>query len=305
MNEIQKEILKQVADIEEAPAGAYNIRVDGQSIGRKSSQAIDISPREDGQGLTITIAPDTDNEYVHIPVVIGQSGITESVLNDFYIGKNAKVTIIAGCGIHTGSDEASQHDGIHSFYLEEGAHVTYEEKHYGTGAGTGKRVLNPVTKIFMKENSFMQMNSIQIEGVDSTKRATYATLKAGAQLQVRENLMTHDEQSAETLFEVELKGDDCKAHVVSRSVAKDHSTQTFISKMDGLASCSGRTECDAIIMGDATVKAIPEITAAHIDASLVHEAAIGRIAGEQLTKLMTLGLTQEEAEEQIIKGFLK
>lgn len=237
--------------------------------------------------------------------MIGEGGITESVINDFYIGEGADVTIIAGCGIHTGSDDTSRHDGIHSFYLEPNARVVYEEKHYGAGEGTGKRILNPVTNIYMKENSCLEMNTVQIEGVDSTKRTTYANLQAGAQLQVRENLMTHDSQSAETIFKVDLQGEDCKAHIVSRSVAKDESIQTFISKMEGTALCNGRTECDAIIMGNAVVKAIPEITASHIDASLVHEAAIGRIAGEQLTKLMTLGLSQEEAEEKIIKGFLQ
>jgi len=305
MKQIEKELLKTVAGIEEAPEGAYNIRVDGKSIGRRSTGAIDIVPRDDGNGLSLHVAPGTVRDHVHIPVVIGESGIEERVINDFYIGEGAEITIVAGCGIHTGGAESSRHDGIHSFYLEKNARVTYEEKHYGTGEGTGARILNPITNVYLKENSFMKMDTAQIGGVDSTRRVTYAELGPGANLQVREKLLTQGSQTAETVFELLLTGDGCKAHIVSRSVAKENSVQTFLSKMDGKSACSGRTECDAIIMDNAVVKAIPEITAAHVDASLVHEAAIGRIAGEQLTKLMTLGLTQSEAEAQIIKGFLK
>lgn len=305
MDAIQKGLLEAVADLHEIPTGAYNIRANGQSVGRSSSDHIEIVPKESSDGIDIYIKEGTKNESVHIPVVMSQSGLTEMVYNDFHIGKDCDVTIIAGCGIHNSGDGDSKHDGIHTFYVGENARIKYVEKHYGSGDGHGQRIMNPETVVHQEENSYVEMETVQIKGVDSTIRKTTADLKAGATLTVTERLMTHGSQVAQSEFDVRLDGEDSGAHVVSRSVAKDQSKQVFISKVHGNAKCNGHTECDAIIVGDANISAIPEITANNSDAALVHEAAIGKIAGEQITKLMTLGLTQEEAEEQIINGFLK
>ncbi len=305
MDAIQKSMLEEVSGLHKIPTGAYNIRVNGQSEERNITANIDIVTKEDNSGIDIYVKPDTKNESIHIPVVLSQSGLTEVVYNDFHIGDNANVTIIAGCGIHNGGDRRSQHDGIHTFYIGKNARVKYVEKHYGSGDGTGERVLNPQTIIEIDENGYFEMDSVQIKGVDSTDRITKAKLEAGASLVVKEKIMTHGSQWAKTSFQVELNGEDCSTHVVSRSVAKDQSKQHFLSKISGNAKCNGRTECDAIIMDDACVSAVPEIFANHVDASLIHEAAIGKIAGEQLIKLMTLGLTEKEAENQIIEGFLK
>lgn len=305
MDAIQKSMLEEVSGLHKIPTGAYNIRVNGKSEERNTTANIDIVTKDDKNGIDIYIKPDTKNESIHIPVVLSQSGLTEVVYNDFHVGDNANVTIIAGCGIHNGGDRKSQHDGIHTFYIGKNARVKYVEKHYGSGEGTGERVLNPQTVIEIDENGYFEMDSVQIKGVDSTDRITKAKLQAGASLVVKEKIMTHGTQWAKTEFEVELNGEDCSTHVVSRSVAKEQSKQHFLSKISGNAKCNGRTECDAIIMDDACVSAVPEIFANHVDASLIHEAAIGKIAGEQLIKLMTLGLTEKEAENQIIEGFLK
>lgn len=305
LDNIQKQILSEVADLHSVPSGAYNIRANGKSESRNTTANIDIVTKEDGSGIDIKIKPNTKNESVHIPVVLSQSGIKETVYNDFYIGEGSDVVIVAGCGIHNGGDEATQHDGIHRFFIGKGAKIKYVEKHYGEGNGKGQRILNPVTEIYMEEDSIAEMEMVQIKGVDSTKRDTIAKLKEGAKLVVRERLMTHGEQSAVSDYIVELNGENASADVVSRSVAKDNSYQLFNSKIVGNTSCTGHTECDAIIMDKAKVVAVPSLEANDIDASLIHEAAIGKIAGEQLTKLMTLGLSEQEAEEQIINGFLK
>lgn len=305
MDAIQKNLLEEVAALHEIPSGAYNIRVNGKSEARNTTSNIDIVTKEDKTGIEIIVKPGTKNESIHIPVVLSQSGLEEVVYNDFKIGDDCNVTIIAGCGIHNGGDAKSQHDGIHTFYIGKNSKVKYVEKHYGAGDGKGERVLNPVTVINMDEDSYFEMDSVQIKGVDSTKRVTKANLQAGASIVVKEKIMTHGTQTAETEFEVNLNGDDSGANVISRSVAKEQSTQLFLSKINGNARCNGHTECDAIIMDEACVRAIPEITANHVEASLIHEAAIGKIAGEQITKLMTLGLTESEAENQIINGFLK
>ena len=305
MDQIQRTLLEEVADLHGVPAGAYNIRANGQMAGRNTTANIDIITKEDKSGIDIRIKEGTKNESVHIPVVLSQSGMTEMVYNDFYIGDNADVTIIAGCGIHNGGDAASEHDGIHRFFVGKNAKVKYVEKHYGEGDGNGKRILNPGTEVYMEENSYMEMEMVQIEGVDSTNRTNSAELAAGAKLIVRERLLTHGSQNAESTYIVNLNGEDSSADVVSRSVAKDTSKQTFNSKIVGNAKCSGHTECDAIIMDDAKIFAIPGLIANNIDAALIHEAAIGKIAGEQIVKLMTLGLTEEEAEAQIVNGFLK
>ena len=305
MNQIQKDLLEQIAGIHEVPQGAYNIRMNGEGAGRNTTENIDIVTKEDKQGIDIIIKPNTKNESVHIPVILSQTGLTDLVYNDFYIGENSDVTIVAGCGIHNSGDEKSQHDGIHTFHVGKNARIRYIEKHYGDGDGSGENVMNPTTVVFIEENGYMEMETAQIKGISSTKRDTKATLDKGATLIVKEKLMTHGKQYAETNFEVELNGENSSAHVVSRAVAKDESNQLFLSNIKGNNRCSGHTECDAIIMDNAVVKAVPEITAAHVDASLIHEAAIGKIAGEQIIKLMTLGLTEKEAEEQIISGFLK
>ena len=302
---IQERILEEVADLHGVPAGAYNIRANGQTAGRNTTANIDIVTKTDKPGIDIRIKPGTRNESVHIPVVVSASGLKEMVYNDFFIGEDSDVVIGAGCGIHNCGDQDSEHDGIHRFFVGKNAKVKYVEKHYGEGDGNGKRILNPGTEVYMEENSYMEMEMVQIEGVDSTNRTNSAELAAGAKLIVRERLLTHGSQNAESTYIVNLNGEDSSADVVSRSVAKDTSRQTFNSKIVGNAKCSGHTECDAIIMDDAKIFAIPGLIANNIDAALIHEAAIGKIAGEQIVKLMTLGLTEEEAEAQIVNGFLK
>lgn len=298
-------ILRTIADLSSTPDGAYNIRVNGQSIGRDNSANIEIRPKKDNPGIDIIVKPGTKGEMVHIPVVVDDSGLTDLVYNDFYIGEGADVDIVAGCGIHNDGDDSSQHDGIHTFHVGENARVKYVEKHYGEGEGTGKRVLNPETIVNLEKDSYLEMETVQIEGVDNTKRLTKGKVEDGATLVVKEKLMTSGGQTASTKFDVELDGQNSSANLISRSVAKGNSKQEFLSKINGNNNCHGHSECDAIIMDDAVVTAIPEITANDLDATLIHEAAIGKIAGEQLTKLMTLGLTEEEAEKEIINGFLR
>ncbi len=305
MDEIQKRLISEVADLHKVPEGAYNIRSNGQSVGRQSTENITITPREDGKGLSITIKPGTRNESVHIPVVISQTGIKEVVYNDFYIGEDADVTIVAGCGIDNCGNQDSQHDGVHTFHVGKNARVRYVEKHYGSGNGAGKRILNPVTEVFQEEGSHVEMEMVQIKGVDDTNRTTNAKLAANASMVVRERLMTHDDQKAYSTYLVNLDGEGASADVVSRSVARDTSYQKFDAKLVGNAPCKGHTECDSIIMDEGRILAVPALEANDTDAALVHEAAIGKIAGDQIIKLMTLGLTEQEAEEQIINGFLK
>lgn len=305
MDAIQKNLLEAVAGLHEVPAGAYNIRANGKLDSRNTTATIDIVTKDDKPGIDIIVKAGTRNESIHIPVLLSQSGLEEMVYNDFIIGEDCDITIVAGCGIHNGGDKNSRHDGIHSFFIGKNSRVKYVEKHYGQGEGTGENIMNPTTVIELGEDSYMEMDTVQIKGVDSTKRVTNAKLAGGAKLIIKEKIMTHGKQQAETSFTVDMDGVDCSTDVISRSVARDNSHQIFYSKINGNNRCAGHTECDAIIMDGASVSAIPEITANHIDASLIHEAAIGKIAGEQLIKLMTLGLTEQEAEEQIISGFLK
>ena len=305
MDQIQKTLLEEIADLHEVPAGAYNIRANGEMAGRNTTANIDIVTKEDKQGIDIIIKSGTKNESVHIPVVLSQSGIEEMVYNDFHIGDDCDVTIVAGCGIHNSGDKKSQHDGIHSFFIGKNSKVKYVEKHYGQGDGSGERIMNPQTIIEIGEDSYMEMETVQIKGVDSTDRITKARLADRASVKVIEKLVTHGKQYARTYFEVEMDGEDSSANVISRAVARDESYQIFLAKMNGNNKCAGHSECDAIIMDNAKISAIPEITANNLDAQLIHEAAIGKIAGEQIIKLMTLGLTEAEAEEQIVNGFLK
>ena len=305
MDQIQKRILEEVADLHTVPEGAYNIRANGASAGRNTTANIDIVSKTDVSGIDIRIKPGTKHESVHIPVVLSESGIKETVYNDFYIGEDSDIVIVAGCGIHNCGNQDSEHDGIHRFYVGKNAKVKYVEKHYGEGDGNGKRILNPGTEVYMEEGSSMEMEMVQIKGVDSTIRTTVAELAAGARLVVRERLLTHGSQQAVSDYVVRLNGEDASADVVSRSVAKDDSYQKFDSQIVGNAKCNGHTECDAIIMGNAKIVAVPQLEANNIDAALIHEAAIGKIAGEQIINLMTLGLPEEEAEAQIVNGFLK
>ena len=305
MDAIQKRILMEVAGLESTPHGAYNIRANGETSARSTTANIDIVSKADGSGIDIYIKPNTVNESMHIPVILSESGLKEVVYNDFHIGENCDVVIVAGCGIHNCGDQDSEHDGIHRFFVGESAKVKYVEKHYGEGDGKGKRILNPVTEVTMEANSSMEMEMVQIKGVDNTDRVTRADLAEGASLVVRERLMTHGDQVAISSYFVNLNGEGASTDVVSRSVARDNSYQKFDSKITGNANCTGHTECDAIIMDQAKILAIPQLEANHIDSALIHEAAIGKIAGEQIIKLMTLGLTEAEAEEQIINGFLK
>ncbi|MBQ8894963.1 MAG: SufD family Fe-S cluster assembly protein [Clostridia bacterium] len=305
MDQIQKTLLEQVADLHEVPSGAYNIRANGKSAGRNTTANIDIVTKEDRDGIDIIIKPFTKHESVHIPVLLSETGIQDLVYNDFYIGEGADVTIVAGCGIHNGGSKESRHDGIHTFHVGKNAKIKYVEKHYGQGDGNGQNVMNPTTVVEVEDGGYMEMETVQIKGVDSTKRVTTAKLGAEATLIIHEKIMTHGEQYAETDFTVDMDGEGCHTNLISRSVAKGNSRQIFRSNIKGNNRCTGHSECDAIIMDHAVVAAIPEITASHLDASLIHEAAIGKIAGEQLIKLMTLGLTEQEAEEQIVNGFLK
>ncbi len=301
----EKELLKRITDKEEFTEGAYNIRKNGEGFVRKTTENVDIVSKKDKPGIDIIVKENTKNEFIHIPVMITESGVNDLVYNDFYIGKNAEVTIIAGCGIHNDKHMLSRHDGIHSFYLEEGAKVKYVEKHYGQGEGTGEKILNPKTVVNLKKGATLEMDSVQIEGVDSTIRETVGELEEDSNFIVSEKIMTHGKQYAKTVFNVKLNGKNASTHVISRSVAKDNSKQEFFSNVEGNTECYGHVECDAIIMDNGTVKAVPEILANDVDARLIHEAAIGKIAGEQLTKLMTLGLTEKEAEAKIVSGFLK
>ena len=305
LNEIDNSLLSQISDIENLKKGAYNIRKDGKGIERNVTKNINIVPKTDKPGIDIYVAENTKGESVHIPVILTESGLNDLVYNDFYIGKNAEVLIVAGCGIHNDHNKDSQHDGIHRFFLEECAKVKYVEKHYGEGIGNGKRILNPVTEVNLENGSSMEMESIQIRGVDSTIRTTKGVLKDDTNFVVSEKILTSGIQSAQTIFDVTLNGKNSSTHVVSRSVAEDKSSQHFVSKIYGNNKCFAHSECDAIIKDSAKVIATPEITANSVDASLIHEAAIGKIAGEQLIKLMTLGLNQKQAEEEIINGFLK
>lgn len=304
MNELEKQLLKIIADMDGTPDGAYNIRANGALAERRVTENIDIKNKEDKPGIDIIIRPGTKGETVHIPVIINATGLNDLVYNDFIIGEDADVTIMAGCGIHNCGEEESRHDGIHSFFIGKNARVKYIERHYGDGV-EGKRNMNPTTVINIAEGGYMEMETTQIKGIDNTDRVTRATVSDGGTLVIREKLMTHGTQHANTDFTVDLNGENSSANVVSRSVACDDSTQIYKSNINGNNLCNGHTECDAIIMGNAKVSAIPEINANHIDASLIHEAAIGKIAGEQLIKLMTLGLTEKQAEQEIVNGFLK
>lgn len=305
LDKFDSALLKAVADLPGIPSGAFSLRKNGKPVKVNVTPNINILPKKDKPGIDIYVRADTRGETVHIPVVITESGVKDVVYNDFYIGKNADVIINAGCGIHNDGCNDTHHNGIHRFFLDEGARVLYVERHYGEGSGEGKRVLDPVTEIHMGKDSSCEMRTTQIKGVDSTIRTTNAEMGDGASLIITEKIMTHGEQLAETYFNVDLNGADSRVHVTSRSIATENSVQKFVSNVNGNNLCFGHVECDAIIKDHGRVIAVPEITANCVDANLIHEAAIGKIAGEQIVKLMTLGLTETEAENEIINGFLK
>ena len=305
MKSVTQTLLELVSDWKDGFTGAYNIREDGGCAGRQSTKNVEITSKEDLPGLNIRIRPGTKGETVYLPACVTHGNVDDLVYNDFYVGKDADVTIVAGCGVHTDDEESARHNGIHRFFLEENAHVRYEEKHVGTGKGRGIRSIDPVTEATLAEGAVLEMETSQIGGVDRTYRSTSAVLKAGAKLRIHERLLTEKEQTAQTEFEVRLEGEDSGVDLVSRSVARDHSHQEYRSRIIGDTRCTGHSECDAIIVGEGTVSAAPELSANHADASPIHEAAIGKIAGEQLLKLRTLWLTEEEAEAKIVAGFLK
>lgn len=305
MNKIAEKMLGIVSDWAGAFAGAFNIRQDGECAGRRSTAHIKITSKEDKPGLEIIVLPGTKDETVSIPACVTHGNVDDLVYNDFYIGENADITIVAGCGVHTDSDEPARHNGIHRFFLEKNAHVKYVEKHIGTGKGSGVKSIDPVTEIKLGEGATLEMDTVQLGGVDKTLRTTSATLEARARLLIRERILTEGSQQAKTDFVVELNGEDAGVDLISRSVARGTSHQAYRSKIVGNARCTGHSECDAIIADEGTVTAAPELTANSEDAALIHEAAIGKIAGEQILKLRTLGLTEQEAEAKIISGFLK
>ncbi|MFY9119261.1 MAG: SufD family Fe-S cluster assembly protein [Syntrophomonadaceae bacterium] len=304
-NQIDSDLLNTIASITEVPKGAVNIRKDGQPLIRMSSPNIIIKPKEDKPGIDVIVKPGTKNESVHIPVLVTQAGLQDLVYNTFEIGEDADVTIIAGCGIHNESHQDSGHDGIHEFIIKPKARVRYVEKHYGAGSGRGKKVLNPTTVVRIGSEAYAEMEMVQIEGVDDTYRKTIAYVEDKAHLKIVERLLTHRRQSAQSDIEISIEGKGGSAQILSRSVGKDESYQVFKASMIGKTECTGHVECDSIIMGNAVIKAIPSLEAENSEAVLTHEAAIGKIAGEQLIKLMSLGLTEEEAVNTIIEGFLR
>lgn len=305
MANLDSELLEQIAGFHDIPAGAYNIRKNSASAGRRSTEHIEISSKEDKPGIDIRIAPGTKNESVHIPVIITEAGIEETVYNDFFVGDDCDVLIIAGCGIHNSGDQKSEHDGVHRFFIGKNSHVKYVERHYGAGEGTGERIMNPHTEVEVGENSVCEMEMVQIKGVDSTVRGMDARLADGAKIVVMERLMTHGSQYARSDMRIDLNGVNSSAKVVSRSVARDASQQVFNPCAVGNNACAAHIQCDSIIMDAAKIRSIPEIAANHPDAQVIHEAAIGRINNDQLLKLESFGMTETEAEEIIIEGFLR
>lgn len=305
MNEITASLLAEISDFKSDFKGAYNIRENGQCVGRQSSEHIRIEPKSDKSGIDIFIDPFTKDERVYIPACVTRSSVSDLVYNDFFVGEGADVVIVAGCGVHADNEGEAKHNGVHRFFLGKGARVLYQEKHLGTGKKEGFRRIDPITDAILDEDSCLEMDTVQLGGVDSTVRKTTAKLAARAKLVVRERLMTDGEDRAATDFAVEMNGEDSAVDLVSRSVARGNSVQEFRSAIYGNNRCTGHSECDAILADHGRVNASPALEASHLDAALIHEAAIGKIAGEQILKLQTLGLTEEEAEEKIISGFLK
>lgn len=305
INKADFTLLKEIALMDSIPTGAYNIRKNGDSAGRFSTESIRIENKTDGKaGIDINVRSNTKGETIHIPVIITESGHSEVVYNDFFIGDNCDVTIMAGCGIHNCGDEASRHDGVHTFYIGKNSTVRYAERHYGDGDGKGDRIMNPETVVYVGEGSTIQMDTVQIKGIDSTARKTKIVVGKDGSAIINEKLLTHGNQYAGSDMDLILEGENANGRIISRSVAQDSSKQVFRPVVVGKTQCFGHIRCDSILMNDATISSVPALDAQHTDAQLIHEAAIGKIAGDQLLKLMTLGLTEEEAEEKILEGFL-
>lgn len=304
INDLEKFMLNKVADLDSKPTGAFNLRVDGVGVVRQNSANVEIVPKDNSKGIDVYVKPNAKKEVVYIPVLIMQGGINDLVYNDFHIGENSEVIIVAGCGIHNHTEHNSEHNGIHTFYIDSGAKVTYIEKHFGHGDSVGKKNLNPVTTVYLAKDATMEMNTVQMEGVDYAIRTTKGKLQQGASLVVNEKILTQHNQFANSIFDVELEGKSSSTKIVSRAVAKDNSNQEFHSNITGRCECFGHVECDAILINNAKIIAIPQISALSADARLIHEATIGKIAGAQLEKLLTMGLDEKQAEDFIIKGFL-
>ena len=305
LNKIDKELLSQITDLHAIEQGSYSFRKNGQGVAINSTTDIQIVKKTDKPGIDIYVKANVQNKSMHLPVIISQGGITDKVYNDFYIGENADVLIVAGCGIHNTGNTESTHNGIHTFHLSKNSKVKYVEKHLGLGNDASGKILNPETKIIMEENSQLIMETAQLGGVTYSDRKTTAKLKQNAKLLIKENILTTNNQIAKTKFIVDLVGDGSSVEVKSRSVAKNNSYQEFVSNIKGKADCYGHVECDGIIDGNAHIISTPQISALNPNANLVHEAQVGKIAGEQLNKLMTLGLTYEQACDKIIAGYLK
>ena len=305
LSALDKVILEQVAGLHDIPQGAYNIRRNGEAAGRSTTANIDIVSKKDKPGIDIIVKPETKDESVHIPVIVSAEGLTDVVYNTFEIGQNADVLIVAGCGIHNSGKDKAQHDGIHEFFVRRGARIRYVEKHYGQGDGTGEKVLNPKTIIHVEEGASAELELVQIRGVDSTRRDTEVHLARSAKLIVTERLLTDGVQQAYSNISIDMAGGDASAQIISRSVARGHSRQDFSFDLIGRGACRGHIQCDAIIMDSAVVISTPRISAYHEDSQLVHEAAIGRLESQQLLKLESLGLSPQEAEDTILKGFLR
>ncbi len=302
LDKISKNLLEKIANLHEIPDGAVSFRKNGKGEFVRSTTNIEILRKQDGSGIDIVVHSSCNHEACHIPVVVSENGIFDTVYNDFYIEDNADVVIVAGCGIH--STEEAGHNGIHTFHVGKHTNITYVENHLALGVGKNK-ILNPITIIKLGEDSIMTMETNQLGGVDYSERITKAYLKDNSTLNISEKILTSNFNVAKTNFKVYLKGKNCKCNIISRSVAKDESEQIFKSDLIGENECFGHVECDGIVLDDAKIDSIPKVSARNSQSSLSHEAAIGKIASEQIVKLMTLGLSKKEAEEKIIEGFLK
>ena len=283
---------------------AMNIREDAQTCQRRNSENVIITGLKDNTGLKIHVLSSAKGEEVFIPAIVTKSNITDEVRNDFYIDSGAEVIIQAGCALHTDGNGESTHNGNHHFYIGEGAKVTYNEKHFGEGTNA-KKTISPSNVIVLEKNAYLKMDTIQTDGVSYTNRTTKATVKAGARLEINERIQTQNDQQSISNIDIDAIGDGASIDIVSRSVAKDDSVQTLKTNITANSVCTGHSECDTILVGNGKATSIPALVANNPKASLVHEAAIGRISQQQIEKLQTLGLDEEEAEHYIIKGFLR
>jgi len=302
---MNKKLLSKITDYEIDKDTAHNIRENGVSISRYETSNIKIKNKGDKQGIDIFIEKNTIDEFVHIPVLINITDYEETVYNDFYVGDNSDITIVAGCGIHNDCETKSVHNGIHTFHIGKNATVKYIEKHYADGNMENNKFINTDTVINQEINSSFTIETAQISGIDFSKRNTIADLNKNCSLVIKETLMSDDKEKIETNFEIKLNGIDSKADIASKSVVRGNSSQKFISIVEGNTKCFAHVSCDAIIMEKGVVRSTPQIIANSSEAEISHEAVIGKIAGDQIKKLMTLGASEKEAENKILEGFLK